>query len=759
MPKYSVVIPTYSHCDDLLAPCISSILKYTNLEDKEFIIVSNGLTDNTKKYVESLPSQFKLIWIDEAIGYTKATNIGIKASSGEFVILLNNDVILLEQEKDSWIKLLTQPFLDDPKTGISGPLKLFDRYANSEVMIFFCAMMKKSLLDEFSLLDESYSPGGGEDCNLSIQVLKSGRTLAQVPSNNKLDFTTTNTGAFPIYHAGEGTFSEKEIPEYGKTIIKKNGLKNLLKWNQHIKLNLGSGGVDYENFISVDKNDPRAHLMLDAEKILDVFKEDSVEEILASHLFEHINPYHASDTLISWRKALKPGGKLVMELPNFEELCKEFIGADKAKRYSLLNCVYGSVNTKDSGDSSEITSPHLWGWTPEMLHDHLSGAGFIDINFLPEQFPHPGKNMRVEATKPSGVISSVVPKEKHPLVSVVISTKDRYYDTLPLTLNSILTQSFNDFEIILFDDNEKPEDLRNIEVYKNIFSRFDQRGIPWKVIYGDKKGQVWNHQKSLEIASGDWIWRIDDDESPECNVLQVLVENISDDVGAISCSIIDPSVGVKSSPTGICNKMSGIFTEPNCQWFEIKEKMEVEHLYSSFLYRRNIPGIGYNLNLSIVGHREETMFSNMIYRSGYKLILMPGIKIWHYRNPKGGIRSFSDQKLWEHDEGVFAEYLKTIDIDIKKTLSVCLDCGVGDHICFREVWLKYRDKIDCRLFVTYPEVLEEDGVELHSIGDAIKIFGNVERFSIYRYLDEEFKRGNKLSLSAGFEKFYFGDKI
>jgi predicted SAM-dependent methyltransferase len=132
------------------------------------------------------------------------------------------------------------------------------------------------------------------------------------------------------------------------------------------------------------------------------FPENSVEEILASHLFEHVNPYKAVDLLKSWLKILKPGGKLIMELPNIEELCKNFVNADKQGRYGVLNGIYGAVNTQDTEDNSKgvITSPHLWGWYPEMMQDHLIWAGFSNIIFGPEQIPHPYKNFRVEAVKP-----------------------------------------------------------------------------------------------------------------------------------------------------------------------------------------------------------------------------------------------------------------------------------------------------------------------------------------------------------------------
>jgi hypothetical protein len=90
-----------------------------------------------------------------------------------------------------------------------------------------------------------------------------------------------------------------------------------------------------------------------------------------------------------------------MELPNIEELCKEFLSGDKWVKYSVLNCVYGSVNTENL-EKDHITSSHLFGWWPESMHEHLVWAGFTEIVFMPEQIPHPPKpscNMRVEAKK------------------------------------------------------------------------------------------------------------------------------------------------------------------------------------------------------------------------------------------------------------------------------------------------------------------------------------------------------------------------
>ena len=56
--KYSIVVPTYNHCDDLLKPCIDAILKYTNMSQVELIVSANGCVDNTLEFLSNLKTKF-----------------------------------------------------------------------------------------------------------------------------------------------------------------------------------------------------------------------------------------------------------------------------------------------------------------------------------------------------------------------------------------------------------------------------------------------------------------------------------------------------------------------------------------------------------------------------------------------------------------------------------------------------------------------------------------------------------------------------
>lgn len=295
-----------------------------------------------------------------------------------------------------------------------------------------------------------------------------------------------------------------------------------------------------------------------------------------------------------------------------------------------------------------------------------------------------------------------------------VATRGRYQTTLPLTLNAIINQTKKVDKLVIFDDNDEPQDMRKELVYSYFFQMLTIKGIQWEWIYAHKKGQHHIHQMANTMGF-DWVWRVDDDAIPEPNVLQTLFNYTSKKVGAVGGAILTPPLRFESfRPTG---KIENIDTEPNIQWSFIHKVKEVEHLHCSFLYRAGVHD--YNTGLSRVAHREETLFTYGLYLKGYKILAVPNAVSWHLKNPNGGIRSETNQKLYEQDELIFRN---TIAYKDKKI--VVLNCGMGDHIVFSHVM---PDITNAEVFTCYPDI-----VPGRSIAEAKVLFGDIEQWNIYR---------------------------
>ena len=238
--KYSIIIPTYNHCDKFLKPCIQAILKYSHIKDIELIISANGCTDNTFEYIGNLQDDFKelglskhfkIVWNNKALGYAKAVNEGIKNSTGDLIVLLNNDAILLSQHKNTWLDMLCKPFRENPNCGLTGTLLKYNDIINMNFVTFFCAMIPRKIVDEIGLLDEQFEVGGNEDIDYCARVQRYGYTVEQpVPMiyDPKVEL---HVGTFPIWHDGEGTVHDTSLVQDYENIFRINELKLALKYN------------------------------------------------------------------------------------------------------------------------------------------------------------------------------------------------------------------------------------------------------------------------------------------------------------------------------------------------------------------------------------------------------------------------------------------------------------------------------------------------------------------------------------------------
>ena len=105
-PKVSIVIPNKDGLD-ILKVCINSVLEKTTYKNYEIVIVENNSeTEEIFKYYQELEKNPKIKiakYPEIGFNYSKIINFGVKNSTGDYIVQLNNDTELLTT---NWLELM-----------------------------------------------------------------------------------------------------------------------------------------------------------------------------------------------------------------------------------------------------------------------------------------------------------------------------------------------------------------------------------------------------------------------------------------------------------------------------------------------------------------------------------------------------------------------------------------------------------------------------------------------------------------------------
>jgi len=245
--KYSIIIPTCEKNVETIQVLINSIFKYTTIKENyyELIIVANGCSSEVLNYLKN-NKEIRLLVYNEKIGYTRAILEGIEISKGEYLILLNDDIVFVEHQKDQWINRLEEGFKEDSLVGISGVHQLkIPFYEQWVFSLFFCVMIKRNIYEEIGGIDINYNPGYGEDIDFCFRLQKKGYKIYLADKDLRLDEKSNlYVGTFPLYHLGEKTVHQLSNWNY---IIKRN-----LKYFYHKNINYTKFGIIIPTFNHLD---------------------------------------------------------------------------------------------------------------------------------------------------------------------------------------------------------------------------------------------------------------------------------------------------------------------------------------------------------------------------------------------------------------------------------------------------------------------------------------------------------------------------
>ena len=210
-----IIICVHNAYEDV-KKCIESVFEYT-AEPYSIIIVDDGSAEQTRDYLKSIEEScpnVRRIRNEKGNGYTIAANMGLRASTADYCVLLNSDTIVTS----GWLDKMIACAQSDPAIGIVGPLsntaswqsipKVFDEdgdwchnvlpdgidvqtfgrmvekysgqlYFNVPLLNGFCLMIARKTIEKVGYLDEeNFGRGFGEEDDFNLRAYSAGIKLA-----------------------------------------------------------------------------------------------------------------------------------------------------------------------------------------------------------------------------------------------------------------------------------------------------------------------------------------------------------------------------------------------------------------------------------------------------------------------------------------------------------------------------------------------------------------------------------------------------
>ena len=103
---------------------------------------------------------------------------------------------------------------------------------------------------------------------------------------------------------------------------------------------------------------------------LSQFEDNSIEEIYASHVVEHVDQNKIKMTLKGIHRVLKDNGKFYISVPDMDILCRIFMAKEAPikVKFHVMRMMFGGQTDKYDF--------HYFGWNYDFLKDYIQGAGF-----------------------------------------------------------------------------------------------------------------------------------------------------------------------------------------------------------------------------------------------------------------------------------------------------------------------------------------------------------------------------------------------
>lgn len=166
-----------------------------------------------------------------------------------------------------------------------------------------------------------------------------------------------------------------------------------------VHLNIGCGAKTWPGFVNIDFPGNWSGKKPDVECDIRAIplSDNHADSAYAIHVLEHFYRYETEDVLKEWIRLLKPGGKLIIEVPCLDKVLNQFNNCIAKKKeldpQATMWRLYGDPKYKDPA------MVHKWCFPVQELIAVMEHVGLQNVAYSDPEYHHQQCDMRITGTK------------------------------------------------------------------------------------------------------------------------------------------------------------------------------------------------------------------------------------------------------------------------------------------------------------------------------------------------------------------------